>query len=130
MGKVLLFLSFIGTAILVAGAAFWPNNPVFWLASSAYVYQNIRILLLVIIAVQLLTKPPRSVIFRIIAGSIAIIIGAGAIAGTLKGHMLLLDTFAFLQAAFAIATVALETKSKPGSIQLGIPAPQRIATAS
>ena len=108
MTKILLILSFLGLGVLAIGTAYRPNNPLFWLASGATAFQYLRGLLVFILAVQLTTRPPRNLMFRLIAGIVAITVGAWAVTATLNNNMMLLDTLVFMAASFIITASALE----------------------
>ena len=110
MGKLLLLLSFVIITILFLGTSFAPQNPDFWLASSASMYQHIREVVALVLALQLVTQPPRHIGLRLIAGTIAIGVGVWALEATYTSSMPLLDTFSFLGSAFAIVAAALERR--------------------
>ncbi|HUD10745.1 MAG TPA: hypothetical protein VMR28_03690, partial [Candidatus Saccharimonadales bacterium] len=64
MGKLLLILALFALIILSIGTFLFPQNPDFWLASGASMYQYIRGLLALIVVLQLTTRPPRHVWLR------------------------------------------------------------------
>jgi hypothetical protein len=108
MGKLLLSLSLLALAIVSIGTYLMPNNPMFWLASGAKAYQDIRLVMGSLLVLQLMTNPPRHLWFRIMAGTIALITGIWAIQETYAYHMMLLDTTAFIGASLAVFATALE----------------------
>ena len=108
MGKVLLFLSLLSLIVVGVGTTVAPNNPLFWLASNNAAFQHVRILVGLLLAIQLVTRPPRHVWFRIMAGSIAVFTGIWAVQQTYNYHMQLLDSLAFLSAACGVFATALE----------------------
>ncbi len=108
MGKVLLFLSLLSLIVVGIGTIVAPNNSMFWLATNSAAFQHVRILVGTLLAIQLVTRPPRHVWFRILAGSIAVFTGIWAVQLTYNYHMQLLDTLAFLGAACGIFATALE----------------------
>jgi hypothetical protein len=108
MGKLLLFLSLVCIAFVGVGTFMSPNGDLFLMASGAENYQRIRIIVGIIVAIQLLTRPPRHVWFRVIAGSFAALTGFWAVQQTYDFHMQVLDALAFLGASFAVFATALE----------------------
>ncbi len=108
MGKSALLLSFIAIAIVGFGVMLAPQSPLFWLATAGPTYQHVRIIIAAILAIQLLTNPPRHIWFRIFAGSLALVAGVWAIEQTYSYHMQLLDTLAFLGASFGMFATSLE----------------------
>jgi hypothetical protein len=108
MGKSVLLLSLMAMAIVGFGVMLAPQSSLFWLATSGPMYQHVRIIIATVLAIQLVTNPPRHVWFRILAGSLALITGGWVIQQTSSYHMQLLDTFAFLSASFGIFATTLE----------------------
>jgi len=108
MSKLLLFLSFLSLVILAIGTTFFTNYPLFQLASSSSFFEHVREILASILFLQLITRPPRHLIFRILAGLVAISVGGWVIAVTYNGMMPLLDAFSLLASAAAIGVTALE----------------------
>ena len=122
MGKILLVLSLISLLLLGVGTTFYPGDPVFWLASGSSAYQHIREILSFVLVLQLLTRPPRHLLFRLLAGVLALAAGSWTIEATYASHMAIFDSLCFLSAAFAIGITALERKAvTPGlSYLIGI----------
>jgi hypothetical protein len=112
MGKLLLLLSFMCLVFVGFGVVLFPQNSVFWLASGSSMYQHIRELLALVLVVQLVTRPPRHVWVRILAGAVAIGVGIWSIQATYSNQMLLLDSLSFLASSIAIGVTALERKPK------------------
>lgn len=110
MSKLLLFLSFSSLVILAVGTSIMPNNQMFLLAGSSASFQYLREVLAAILFIQLVTHPPRHIIFRLLAGGTAILVAVWAIFATYNGVMLFLDTLSLLAAAAAIGVTALEVK--------------------
>jgi hypothetical protein len=111
MSKTLLFFCLTILAFVGIGVAVAPQSPLFLLASGGTNLQHVRIIISVILAIQLVTRPPRHVWFRVLAGSIAAYTAIWAIGQTYDYHMQILDTMAFLGAAFAMFAAALERTS-------------------
>ena len=82
MSKLLLFLAFLSLAILAIGTAFMPNSQVFLLASPGNAYECVREVLASILFLQLVTRPPRNIVFRIIAGISALAVAAWGVKQT------------------------------------------------
>lgn len=108
MGKLLLSLSLLSLIFTGIGTIVAPNDSMFWLATNSAVFQHVRVLIGMLLAIQLVTRPPRHLWFRILAGSIAAFTAAWAIQQTYSYHMQLLDTLAFLGAACAVFATSLE----------------------
>ena len=108
MGKLLLFLSLLGLAVLAIGTAYYPNNPIFWLASGAAPFQHARFIMMALLGAQLVTRPPRHKVFRVLAGAIALGVSIWAVQETYNYQMPFLDSMAFLASTIAAAVTALE----------------------
>jgi hypothetical protein len=76
-------------------------------------YQYVRELLALVLMLQLITRPPRHVWFRIIAGAIALSVGIWTVEATYSYHMMFLDALCFMSASLAIGVTALERKANP-----------------
>lgn len=111
MGKTLLLLSLVVLTVLFLGTSLAPQDPAFWLASSVPTYQHIREVLALVLMLQLITRPPRHVWFRMLAGAIAVAVGSWSIEATYSYSMQLLDTLCFIGAAVAIGITALERRA-------------------
>jgi len=108
MGKLLLFMSMMSLLFLYIVTIISPNSPVLWLASVSFTYQLIRLALAFILFIQLLTQPPRQLVFRFVTSLIAVMVGAWAIGATFGYQMEFADTLAFLIASLAIGITSLE----------------------
>ncbi len=119
MSKLLLLLSFMSLVILAIGTTFFANYPLFQLASSSSFYEHIIEILASILFLQLITHPPRHLVFRVLSGLVAISIGGWTIAVTYASLMPLLDTLSLLASAAAIGVTALEVN--PESVKRNRP---------
>ena len=108
MSKTLLFFCLAMLAFLGIGVAVAPNSSLFLLATDGSGLQHVRIVIGTILAIQLVTRPPRHVWFRILAGAVAVTTGVWAIQETYSYNLQLLDSLAFLGASFAIFATAME----------------------
>ena len=108
MAKILLFLSFSVMLMLILVTAFAPNNSILYLAGSSNNLQYIREFLASVLLLQLVTRPPRHLIFRLLSGFIALSVGVWVIDSTYAGSMLFLDSLSLLAAATSIGVAALE----------------------
>ena len=113
MGKVLQLLSFLSLGILCIGTAVAPDSSAFWLASNGTSFEVMRIVLMVVMLAQLVTKPPRHLIFRLLAGGLAGGVLVWVWNATYNYQMPFLDTLAFVAAALAVGITALERRNVP-----------------
>jgi len=111
MGKFLIFLSMVILLIMSIGASVAPQNPIFWLASVTATYQHIREVLIGILLIQFVTRPPRHTWFRLLTGSATIATMSWVIQQTYNYHMLPLDSLSILGASIAIVITSLERKA-------------------
>lgn len=110
MRKLLLLLSLGVLVFLSVATTLFPQNTIFWLASSASMYQHLRELLAFVLVLQLATRPPRHVWARILSGAIALAVGVWVVEATYAYQMLGLDSLSLLGASIAIGVTALERK--------------------
>lgn len=108
MRKSLLFIWFICLVVLGVGTIYYPNNAAFWLASGSTHIMVLRGLLATLLAIQIVTQPPRSVLFRIFAGTTAGVVGLWSLQALFGFNLELLDALAFLGSSMAIGVTALE----------------------
>jgi hypothetical protein len=101
-------MSLVCLVFLSIGTLLFTQNPLFWLASAMPAYQYIREFLAFILVMQLTTRPPRHMWFRIISGAIAIALAIWCFQETYNNHMLVFDSLSFLAASVAIGISALE----------------------
>jgi hypothetical protein len=111
MGKLLLVLSFVSLVFLAIGTAQEPNNAIFWLASPAHDLQQLRVILAAILGLEIVTRPPRKLWFRTLAGLVGLSVGIWTIQQTFSYHLELLDSLAFLAASVAVFVTAVERKA-------------------
>jgi hypothetical protein len=111
MTKTLLVLSLVCLGILAIGTTLFAQSPAFWLATGSSTDQYIRAALMLVLAVQLITEPPRHVLFRILSGLLSIAVGVWSLEATYANHMPFLDTMSFMIAAIAIGITALERQT-------------------
>jgi len=112
MSKLLLFLSLLSLVILALGTSFLPNYPLFQLASSSNFYQHVREILAALLFFQLVTHPPRHLIFRLLSGGVGVLVVAWVLINTYTGVMPFLDGLSLLAAAIAIGVTSLEVSSE------------------
>ena len=78
MGRLSSCFHVASLVFLIAGTTKYPNQAMFWLASGSSTYQYIREILAGILITQIITRPPRKIWFRLLAGSLAVSIAAWA----------------------------------------------------
>lgn len=110
MGKLFILLSMMAVGLVGVGAAFFPNNSLFWLASTTRDYQYVRIILAIVLTIQLVTRPPRHVWFRIIAGTASVGVMVWTVQQSYAYQMQAMDTVVFFAAALAIFVAAVERR--------------------
>lgn len=125
MGKSALLLSLIAIAIVGFGVILAPQSSLFWLATGGPTYQHVRIAIATILAIQLVTNPPRHAWFRILAGSLALVTAVWTVEQTYSYHMQMLDTLAFLGASFGVLATTLE-RSANVDVEYAIPARKQL----
>ncbi len=113
MGKLLLTLSTLSLILLGAGTAIAPNDALFWLASSAGLYQIVRLVSVMFLIAQIFTQPPRRHWFRVVTGVMAMGIAGWTLHGTMNYTMPAMDTFSFLGASVTLMVTALEARYVP-----------------
>lgn len=108
MGKGIMFLIFVGIAVLLIGGIYFPQDQAMWMASTAESFTWLRGGLLVLLGSLLITHPPRNVYFRIFVGAFSSALALWVLHDTYTNAMAILDSFALLGAACAMGIVALE----------------------
>src|ERR1022692_2483210 len=108
MGKLILFLSFIGISILFLLGLVAPNNPIMWGASTSINFAALRALLLFVLFVLLVTRPPRNIFVRTIIGILSISLTIWVLDATYNSQMKLIDTLSLLPVAIAAGIDVLE----------------------
>ncbi len=110
MSKLLLFLSFLSLVVLAIGTSIAPQSQVFIFASNSAAFDYIREGLATVLFMQLVTRPPRHLIFRLLTGSIALVATGWVVWSALNGTMPLLDVLSIASAAVAIGVTTLEVR--------------------
>jgi hypothetical protein len=108
MRRLLLLFSLITLVSLDLGTMYLKHNMFFLMADSSKVYEYAIMGLIVLILIQIFTKPPLHFIFRFLTASAAVMIAAITIIVTFNGTMPFLDTASFLMAATSIGLGAVE----------------------
>jgi|JI10StandDraft_1071094.scaffolds.fasta_scaffold74706_2 hypothetical protein len=110
MRKFHLTFSFVILSLITLGVAFGSNSPVFWLTSSDFSVQIIRVVALALVGAQLLTTPPRPYVLRTITMVVAMVAGAASFYSLTGMGSPFLDVLVFGQTAIALMVSALELK--------------------
>jgi sorbitol-specific phosphotransferase system component IIC len=108
MGKLLVLLALVSLVFLQLGSYLFPGDPVMWLAANSANYEAARLMLMPILAVLLVTNPPRSLALRHFVGAISVVLLVSVAYLTYNNNMGALDTLAFGAAGIAMGVVALE----------------------
>jgi hypothetical protein len=108
MNKLILFLSFLSLGILVVLSVYAPESAALWLASTAQGYNILRICIMAVLAILLVTTPPRSTLSRAAFGVFAMTLGLWSLSSTYANQMQILDGASLLTASIAIIVEVLE----------------------
>jgi hypothetical protein len=111
MSKLLIVMAFMSMVILAVGTAFMPHDPIFMLASNSSSYEHLREVLASVLFIQLLTHPPRNIIFRLLAGTISLSVVVWAAYAVFTVTIAPLDMLSLATVAIAIGVTALEIRS-------------------
>lgn len=110
MGKFIALITTVCLFGLSLGAHYAPNDPTFWLVSGSPLYMALRLVLALVIIAQLVTKPPRKLWFRLLAGSLALTVAVWTVMETYNYQMMATDTLLFMMASISVGLTALEGK--------------------
>jgi hypothetical protein len=108
MSKLILFLSAVGLAVMLLCGLFFPSSPVMWLASTGAGYMWLRLGLVLMLAVLIVTNPPRNIYFRTAVSLVTAGIMYWVVTATYNNHMLWMDSLSLMSASLAAFIVALE----------------------
>lgn len=108
MSKLYLFLGFVCLGILLVFGLAAPESSVMWLASSSINFAFIRGGLMIILLALLLTNPPRNKYFRIVTGTVSLLLVSWGLGAFYNNQLQLADFFSLMPAGIAIAIAALE----------------------
>ncbi|GAC1499389.1 MAG: hypothetical protein NVS1B10_02040 [Candidatus Saccharimonadales bacterium] len=112
MNKLLMFLSFTSLSVLLTGGLIAPSSPEMWLAGSSLSLTILRILMMVVLASLLLTKPPRAKLYRAVVMLFAIGLLSWSTSSTYQNKMQLLDSFSIMAASISMGISVLEFKKE------------------
>lgn len=112
MKKIPLWIGLIGILTLATASYVQPHEGLFWLAGTDTFTQVARVVLGIFIIAQLVTKPPRLIVHRVLTGVAAGVTAVSAIYTTTLFSVPVFDTIVFAYAAVALAIVALEPPAK------------------
>ena len=115
VSKSLIVATFLLVAVLLVGGVYFPTNPLMWFAGTSDVYQVIRGVILALMVALFLSRPPRSIIFRVLLGVSAAALLAVPIFGVLTYQIGAVDAVVFTEVAIILAIEALEYAKKPTS---------------
>ena len=113
MGKAMLLLSLLGTAILFSFGLTDPNSPVVWLASTSQGFAILRIGMMLALAALLVTHPPRNIYLRIVTGIFVTTLAGWSLVATYNNQMKLLDSLSILQFCISAGIIVLESEYLP-----------------
>ena len=99
--------------LLAIGSLIAPEASFMWLANTEMYFVVLRMIVVAMLAALLLTSPPRSHHFRIVAGILAVVMVGTVWSQLSVNALLLLDAFTFAQAAVILAIAAIEPSEEP-----------------
>lgn len=105
-----ILFAFVALVAVMLGSYFMPNTPALWLTNGDSATQAVRLVLAGLLGAQLITTPPRAIVFRgitLVGSLFAISFGLYMVGGI---NSPIVDTLLFLQAGVALAITALEPK--------------------
>ncbi len=112
MGKWIAILALINIGILEAGSFLFPSNPLMWLAGTSTGYIIVRVVIMLLLLILLLTNPPRHVLLRVLAGTVATVVLVTVLAATFNGTMPILDSMTLISASIAMGIISLEINNE------------------
>jgi hypothetical protein len=113
MGKVLAILALLGLTAFYLLTLKYPNNTFLLFSNGTQLYQNMRELLCIALFLQVITKPPRHVIFRIATSLLSVGVLYWLVNEIIVGTMLPFDVLIFLAAGISIGIISLEGRRIP-----------------
>lgn len=113
MSKFLTSSAIFMFLLILLGGIFMPSATFMWLASTDIFFTILRTVVIAMLAVLLLTSPPRSHVFRIIAGILALVLFGTVFSQLNYNTLLLLDALAFIQASIILGIAAIEPSEEP-----------------
>lgn len=106
IGSVLLFV-----VALIMGSVYYTDTTVMSMADTSMAFTSLRVAVAGLLAVLLVTRPPRSYGIRVIMGTLAAALGALSVGLLFSYEMRLLDALVFLEVAIIFAVEALEVRT-------------------
>lgn len=114
------------SSILIAGSLWLPEHAGMWLASTSFVMNLARVVLIALMFGLLMTDPPRRRDFRLLLGMTAAVFAAWALGRVWSGSVQVMDALLFLQAAVAFGIAALEVQPLPRVVETEPLTPARL----
>jgi len=108
MSKLILLMSFVCLGVLLTLNLLFADSSILWLASSSQDINIVRAVMMFILAVLLVTNPPRNIALRSLIGATAIFVLAWCLRATYNNQMQVLDSLAFALASVAAGLDVLE----------------------
>jgi len=113
MGKLILLLSLLGTAMLFSLGINDPSNSIMWLASTSVNFTYLRLAMMIVLTFLLVTHPPRNIFLRDVIGAFSICLMGWAVWETWAYAMNVLDLLSILQYGVSTGLIVLESKRFP-----------------
>ena len=108
MKFVVIAGTFLITASLLIGGLYYPDSPLMWLASTTISFAVIRGIILALLGVLLVVRPPRPLYLRALIGAVAAALGATVVWLTATYMIQPIDTVVFIEVAIVFGIEALE----------------------
>lgn len=120
--KVLTGLTSLLLATLLIAGVMYPESFIMWFADTSTTFAVIRAIALSFLVALLVSKPPRSVIFRSGLGLMALVLAFASISSLYTYEMGIVDAVIFFEMSIIMAIEALELRQKA-------PAPKKKAAS-
>ncbi len=124
MNRFLYFCSILVLLFFVAGSYFFPNDMLMWFASTAGADNLVRISLSVVLVMLMVIPPPRSIVFRILLGAVAVALAGWTVSTFYSEQLRVLDALAYALLSVVFGLAALEITYDKGEPRTAAPNPQ------
>lgn len=124
MNRFLYFCSIIVLLFFVAGSYLFPNDMLMWFASTADADNLVRVSLAFVLVLLMVVPPPRSIVFRILLGLVAVCLVGWTASTFYSDQLRVLDALAYALLSVVFGLAALEITYDNGEPRTAAPNPQ------